>query len=89
MKRELSYVGGEAEGPVKNYYESGLLWQQGQYRQGKEHGPWLFYDERGRLQFEGSYDNGEPTGEWYEYRKGKRVKMPIDSQKRNGNRQKQ
>ena len=51
------------------YSESGILLQEGHYKDGKEDGVWKFFNEQGRIQYEGPYREGQRVGTWYNYNK--------------------
>ncbi len=58
-------------GPYKEYYENGVLKEEGNYRQGKKHGLFKEYDDQGELMLEGSYKDGKKEGIFTEYSLGR------------------
>ncbi|MEO1626980.1 MAG: TonB family protein [Bacteroidota bacterium] len=75
------------EGPSIEWYEDGLLAEQGQYRNNKKEGLWKNYKRgEGHLDSYGEYQNGVPTGKWtYLYPSGKvKEEANYEDGKRNG-----
>lgn len=55
---------GRRQGPWKEFYESGELKSEGNYKNGLREGEWVFYYRDGKEEQRGSYYKGEPDGEW-------------------------
>lgn len=51
-------------GYVKNYYDNGVLQNEGQMKDGLPTGVWKFYDPYGKLNQVGSYVMGKRDGRW-------------------------
>lgn len=52
----------EADGIYREYYPSGQLFVEGNYRKGRQEGEWTFYFENGKLNRKADYKNGKPDG---------------------------
>jgi antitoxin component YwqK of YwqJK toxin-antitoxin module len=49
---------------VKNYYDNGVLMNEGQVKNGLATGVWKFYDPYGQLNMVGEYVLGKRNGRW-------------------------
>jgi antitoxin component YwqK of YwqJK toxin-antitoxin module len=49
---------------VKNYYDNGVLQNEGMMKNGLPTGVWKFYDPYGKLNLVGSYSSGKRNGRW-------------------------
>jgi len=59
---------GFKQGPWKEFYETGELKGEGQYKDGKKIGLWKFYYKNGNIEETGVYVKGEnPDGDWKWY----------------------
>jgi antitoxin component YwqK of YwqJK toxin-antitoxin module len=66
VKSEYTYQN-ESNYFVKNFYQTGVLMEKGQFENGLMHGVWKRYDENGLLQATGEYNKGFKQGEWTIY----------------------
>jgi antitoxin component YwqK of YwqJK toxin-antitoxin module len=55
---------GRRQGPWKEFYETGELKSEGNYKNGLREGEWVFYYRDGKEEQRGSYYKGKPDGEW-------------------------
>jgi len=55
----------ERNGSYVEYYESGKVWVENNYKMGKEHGDWKAYYESGGIYRQGRNDNGSTIWEYY------------------------
>ena len=51
-------------GFVQNFYDNGVLQNEGEMKDGLPHGLWKFYDPYGKLNLMGSYHLGKRNGRW-------------------------
>lgn len=58
---------GKRQGPWKEYFETGELRSEGEYKDGKRVGPWKHYHANGKIEQTGKYIDGLPDGEWKWY----------------------
>ena len=59
---------GYRQGPWKEYFETGELFAEGNYKDNKRVGPWKFYFADGKIEQTGTYNNaGNPEGLWKWY----------------------
>ncbi len=58
---------GKKEGNWKDYYLSGELRAEGQYKDNKRTGQWVFYFKNGNIEQKGAYIQGRPHGLWNWY----------------------
>jgi antitoxin component YwqK of YwqJK toxin-antitoxin module len=65
IEREIAHFSDnhfEADGKYKEYYPSGKVFVEGQYRRGRQDGEWTFYFDNGKLNRKANYNNGKPDG---------------------------
>lgn len=55
---------GRMNGYVRNYYDNGVLQNEGQMKDGLPVGPWKIYDPYGKLNQYGVYVSGKRDGRW-------------------------
>lgn len=55
---------GRRQGPWKEFYETGELKSEGNYKNGLREGEWVFYYRDGKEEQRGSYYKGQPDGDW-------------------------
>jgi antitoxin component YwqK of YwqJK toxin-antitoxin module len=55
---------GRMNGYAKNYYDNGVLQNEGYMKDGLPTGLWKFYDPYGKLNLMGSYHQGKRHGRW-------------------------
>lgn len=55
---------GRRQGPWKEYYDTGELRSEGNYKKGLRDGDWVFYYRDGKEEQRGGYYKGKPEGDW-------------------------
>lgn len=58
----------EAEGIYREYYPSGQVFVEGQFKGGRQEGDWTYYFENGKENRKATYKNGQPDGAWEVHR---------------------
>ena len=58
---------GRRNGAWKNFYENGVVREEGQYDNNRRMGSWTFHNKEGRIIQTGQYRNGRPEGLWKWY----------------------
>lgn len=66
-KLEGYYRDGKRIGLWMAWYESGILWSQGNYHDGKRNGYSALYYPDGKIRAEGTYSNNQRSGQWTFY----------------------
>ncbi len=54
----------EADGFYREYYPSGQIFVDGQFKKGRQEGDWTYYYESGKENRKATYKNGQPHGAW-------------------------
>tara|TARA_B110000285_G_scaffold192664_1_gene221184 strand:+ start:1363 stop:2199 length:837 start_codon:yes stop_codon:yes gene_type:complete len=54
-------------GPIKFYYENGIVHSEGSLDHSEPSGVWQYYNENNKLKYGGEYKNGIKHGEWAAY----------------------
>jgi antitoxin component YwqK of YwqJK toxin-antitoxin module len=67
IKVEGEYEEGKKNGQWIFYYESGIIWSQGFFKQGLSTGKTKVFHENGQLFYEGEYVEGKKQGNWSFY----------------------
>ncbi|MGF6907162.1 toxin-antitoxin system YwqK family antitoxin [Fusobacterium sp. PH5-44] len=66
------------DGGFRNYFDNGLLYEEGHYKSGKLDGRYVQYFKNGRIYIEGYYDNGHQVGQWKTFEEnGKLLKEEV------------
>ena len=60
----IPFIGFGQTGYVKEYYSTGQLESEGNFKDGKKEGLWKEYYESGNLKREGNYKDGVKFGLW-------------------------
>jgi antitoxin component YwqK of YwqJK toxin-antitoxin module len=60
-------VDGMRQGIWKEFFLSGELKAQGEYKDNERIGPWVYFDKEGLTELKGNYWKGKPDGEWLWY----------------------
>jgi len=55
---------GRRQGPWKEFYDTGELRSEGNYKNGLREGDWIFYYRDGKEEQRGGYYKGKPEGDW-------------------------
>ncbi len=55
---------GRRQGPWKEFYQTGELRSEGNYKKGLREGDWIFYYRDGKEEQRGGYYRGKPEGDW-------------------------
>ena len=63
IKMIRSVKGRMNHGPYKDFYESGQIRTDANYRNGKFHGPYTFYHENGKIYVQVEYKKGNLNGD--------------------------
>ncbi len=58
---------GMRQGIWKEFFLSGELKAQGEYKDNERVGPWVYFDKEGLTELKGNYWKGKPDGEWLWY----------------------
>lgn len=61
---ELSAPPARGSGPVRAYYDNGVLASKGIYKEGKMHGKWEFFRRDGTVMRTGQFNGGVRVGMW-------------------------
>jgi antitoxin component YwqK of YwqJK toxin-antitoxin module len=75
---QLSFSQDHPDGPFKDYYDSGELKVEGQYKNEKQIGNWKSYHKNGQISSEYSYDDGMRDKEYISYYKDGSVKRKVE-----------
>jgi len=65
---------GNKTGNWRNFYATGELKSEGQYRNNLQQGKWVFYFANGNIEQTGEFDNGNINGKWVWYYENGTVK---------------
>lgn len=57
-----------ADGAYREFYPSGKVFIQGQFRKGRQEGDWTYYFENGQVNRKSTYKDGKPNGNWEVHR---------------------
>jgi len=63
-EQEGMYKNEERTGVWKYWYDTGVLWSEGEFLNGKSHGYRKVYHSNGKLYYEGNYTDDQPSGVW-------------------------
>lgn len=58
---------GFKQGAWKEYYTTGEIKSEGNYKDNRREGNWIFYHANGNIEQKGKYVKGKPHGSWYWY----------------------
>jgi antitoxin component YwqK of YwqJK toxin-antitoxin module len=58
----------EADGVYREYYPSGQLFVEGQFKKGRQDGTWTYWYENGKENRKAIYKDGQPHGTWEVHR---------------------
>ena len=58
---------GKKEGDWKDYFDSGKLRDEGNYKNNQKEGKWKYYFQNGKIEETGAFKNNRYTGEWIWY----------------------
>lgn len=67
LRMEGYFENGEKHGKWIYYYEDGVIWSRGYFKNGIIDGKNESFHPNGQLQIKGSIDNGIRVGKWYYY----------------------
>jgi hypothetical protein len=56
--------GPRRSGPARTWYDSGVLWTEGHWRDGLRDGPFVEYHRNGRKARAGRFERGDKAGRW-------------------------
>ncbi len=65
---------GNKTGYWKNFYPTGELKSEGEYRNNTQQGKWVFYYKNGEIEQTGEFENGRLNGKWVWYYESGQVK---------------
>lgn len=70
--RKFTEVHGVLEGHYFEYYPTGELKIEGDYKEGKKHGIWKEYYTSGKIKEKGKYSKGSKVGIWKQFYKNEK-----------------
>lgn len=59
IKASGNYINGLMEGEWRFYWQEGLVWQVGYFKQSKKHGVWIRFDKNGEITYNQTFENGK------------------------------
>ena len=73
---------GKRHGTWKSYYEDGVVWSYGEYKNGIQEGENKVYYSNGKIRYGGKWENDKQVGKWVFYdKKGDLIKSEDYSKK--------
>ncbi len=81
LKIQGRMVNGKREGSWKYYYEDGMLWSRGYFRNDVYHGASSVYYPNGTLKMQGNYREGKSIGVWSFWAEDGRFIKKVDVEK--------
>jgi len=69
IRIETPYKNGKIEGLLKQFFESGTLASEAEYRASLPNGRYVVYQKNGKKELEGNYKNGQEHGTFRQYKK--------------------
>ncbi|NLF42087.1 MAG: toxin-antitoxin system YwqK family antitoxin [Bacteroidales bacterium] len=78
---EGNYKNNKREGKWTSWYDNGVIWSEGYYKDGLGHGERKAYYPNGKLRFQGMMENDKEVGVWQYYDENGSMVKEVDYDK--------